>query len=112
MSQFVKKLHEVAESGALNTTDLSRWLDVPYSTVWQWLHGGREISADREIELTPLLQQLERAIKQGLFPVPYAHQTQSNRATYIGMIRDGHRTRLSAPYFAGRRLEVRNGGKR
>ncbi len=101
MLTFVERLTKCAENG-LSTSDLSNWFDVPYATMWTWLHGThspdrgsfgsrRDVPATHEASLAALEHHI--AANNG-FRVPFdvgAHK----RPNYIKKVRrNGQRARL------------------
>ena len=102
MLTFVERLLKCAETGSLSTSDLSTWFDVPYATMWTWLHGTHapdrgSFGATREVpdRHAASLTALEEYIKNNNgFRVPFdvgAHK----RPSYIKQVRrNGKRARI------------------
>jgi hypothetical protein len=102
----------------MSTSDLSYWFDVPYPTMWAWLHGkrasgGRGSYTQRFESLLPLLEKLEALIKrEGRLPIPFElnrKNAKNGRTQYIRKLRDGDGARVSTVRPARKRLALRTG---
>lgn len=103
MLTFVERLTKCAETGSLSTADLATWFDVPYATMWTWLHRTHSpdrgsFGAKRDVPTTHAasLAALEDYIRNNNgFRVPFdvgAHK----RPDFIRQARrNGKRTRIS-----------------
>ena len=89
---FVERLLACTTHG-LSTSDLKHWFDVPYATMWTWLHGERTPTPKKRH--LNALDKLEQHIKRhNGFPVPFEINSHK-RPRYIRRMRDGHeRARL------------------
>jgi hypothetical protein len=115
MNQFLNRLRDCAENGSLSTSDLAYWFDVPYPSMWAWLHGKRAGGdrgsyVQRFEQLTPLLANLEALILQeGRLPVPFElNRKNAKRADFIRKLRDANSARISASRPARRRGLLRS----
>lgn len=70
-SDFSARLKNAIDNADLTTSDLQRWFDRPYATVWTWVHRGYEPRGPAGRKAKKLLVLLEWAItnRRG-FPIP------------------------------------------
>jgi hypothetical protein len=113
--EFLKRLNACVEHGLMSTSDAGYWFDVPYPTMWSWLHdtrasGSRGMYADRFETLLPRLIKLEKFIKKNSgFRIPFnLSRKNAMRADYIRALRDGQSLAgFSQPHSANSRREGR-----
>jgi hypothetical protein len=88
---FVDRLKKCAQRAGLSCRDLSIWFDMPYATMWSWLHSTRVPSDHYADSMERKLAQLEQHVKAQIgFPLG------RERLHYIRKIRDGRRSRVPA----------------
>lgn len=80
---FSERLNKAVAAGELTISDLQRWFDRPYATVWTWVHRGYEPRGPAGRRADRFLKLLEWGIdhRRG-FPVP-ADTPEKKRPAYI-----------------------------
>lgn len=116
MNDQINRMRLCADKGHLSTWDLSIWFEVPYPSMWQWLHGRRGKKRGmyvRASDLEKRLIKLERIIKlhRG-FKVPFEVSRGPGRSGFIRKIRDGRYARLPRLDTAAARVALRAGARR
>ena len=90
---MAQRLDTCARKGALSTSDLAAWFDLPYATVKCYRQGTQPQTARRE-QIEQRLQWLERAVRtDGGLPVPLSVRASQRKAHLAGVLERVRRKR-------------------
>ncbi len=72
-------------SAGLSVSELSLWLEVPYSTVHVWCMTGRQPARYKRPQVDLLLARLQGAIQSRHFPMPLSIAQEDRRRYVLGI---------------------------
>ena len=92
---FQQRLKLCLRDGAMTVSDMARWFDRPYQTVYKWHLEGNVPWGPAGVLAHTKLDHLEHEIRRGkYFPIPW-HLTPKQRVEYMGTVVDEYARTVS-----------------